>query len=162
MTNNYDKEIKASLNETLSDYRQNDAIRKTWNTAQRTPHCCGLNSKSDWYPCISRIVIAWAGIPASCCSVSSCTKPESGCNLIRSVVDVDKTGCYKKIEDEYENNTVAVVIVGITFAVSQNSWHHFWLLRCQQNPVTSAVKLGRCVKIHCNVAIHKGQRCLSV
>ena len=111
--NDYGKELEDSLYKTLPDYKSgNDAIEEAWDTLQEKLDCCGVNNFSDWQNVFERSVV-----PVSCCKTTckGSGKPE----LVNITEMHYKTGCYKKIKDEFEDNTFAVAVIGIAFAVIQ-------------------------------------------
>ena len=116
VTNDYDKKLEDSLTKSLSDYEKKDALREAWDTVQKNLDCCGVNNKTDWEQRLTQPKT----VPESCCRTELCKTMATGePKVVPSNRDVYNIGCYKKIKDEYEGNTVAVAAVGITFAVVQ-------------------------------------------
>lgn len=113
--NDYGSELEKSLNDSLTKYKENGGEKEAWDTVQEELDCCGVNNADDW-AVKGDFPRGW--VPKSCCETVSCVNNASDKGVMVSD-DVYQNGCFKKIKDEFEDNTIAVAAVGIALAVVQ-------------------------------------------
>jgi len=109
------EEIEKKLNEAMENYGQGDeydGVTITWNFAQYTLKCCGVDDDNDWTSS------PYGKIPNSCYKNAQCDSLYRECSK-GATGEKYTTGCLDKIEDFAKSNMSLVGGIGIGIALLQ-------------------------------------------
>ncbi|KAG7499094.1 tetraspanin-6 [Solea senegalensis] len=103
----------AAFENAVKSYSSSDSSDTAVDAIQRTLHCCGVRSYSDWS---DTAYYKENGLPASCCKDNSDCSPETLKDLDNAESEVYKLGCFEMITNALEANLE--VIAAIAFKIA--------------------------------------------
>ncbi|CDQ72622.1 unnamed protein product [Oncorhynchus mykiss] len=110
-------EIKAVLGDAYKDavtnYNTTDPKSSAVDNIQKTLHCCGVESYTDWN---TTKYFKDQGIPDSCCKENTVCPVEDLKNLDRALDLVYHPGCFTKVTTLMESNLG--IIAGMSFGIA--------------------------------------------
>ncbi|XP_021439478.2 tetraspanin-7 [Oncorhynchus mykiss] len=110
-------EIKAVLGDAYKDavtnYNTTDPKSSAVDNIQKTLHCCGVESYTDWN---TTKYFKDQGIPDSCCKENTVCPVEDLKNLDRALNLVYHPGCFTKVTTLMESNLG--IIAGMSFGIA--------------------------------------------
>lgn len=129
-------EIKAKLGiayqKAVSNYNGTEGGRNPVDAIQRTLHCCGINSYTDWN---NTDYFKEHGIPASCCKEGAKCSPDILKDLDKAENEVYATGCFVLVTTTMEDNLG--IIAGISFGIAFFQLIGIFLACCLSRYITN-------------------------
>ncbi|XP_030622251.1 tetraspanin-6 [Chanos chanos] len=129
-------EIKAILGDVYSkavkSYNSTDSKSQAVDTIQRTLHCCGVKSYTDWN---ETEYYKQIGIPISCCNQSSGCNTETLKNMTLAETVVYHQGCFSLVTSVMEANLG--IIAGISFGIAFFQLIGIFLACCLSRYITN-------------------------
>ncbi|KAM9128229.1 tetraspanin-6 isoform 2-T2 [Pangshura tecta] len=108
-----------------------DPHSKAVDTIQRTLHCCGVQSYSDW---VNTTYFAQKGIPLSCCKFQNCTESDLK-ELDKAKAMVYGNGCFSMVTSVMESKMG--IVAGISFGIACFQLVGIFLACCLSRYITN-------------------------
>ncbi|XP_061178153.1 tetraspanin-1-like [Saccostrea echinata] len=111
-------ELSKTLKKSVAQYKNSSLIRQAWDDVQKTIHCCGVDSYTD-YRNVAHFNIT-VPVPDSCChnNIKLC-RTEAMFNNVTGSQNLYNEGCLNSLQDQLKSNLSIIIGVAIGIAMIQ-------------------------------------------
>lgn len=112
-------ELSKTLKKSVAEYKNSSLIRQAWDDVQKTIHCCGVDSYTD-YVKVAHFNTT-VPVPDSCChgNTLNCRIEAMPSNTTHSFKNLYNEGCLNTLQDQLKSNLSIIIGVAIGIAMIQ-------------------------------------------
>lgn len=131
-------ELGTTLEKSIAEYTNSSIIREAWDAVQKTIHCCGVTSYTDYK--IYANFNSTVPVPNSCChGTYSLCETEARDNSTKSYKSLYSEGCLNSLQDQLKSNLSIIIGVAIGIAMIQLLGILLACKSCRSNDVENMV-----------------------